>query len=179
MEFSGKLQKEDLYDLAVLLRPKHYWLSYVAEGWHGLALLAAIVWVTILGLLGRTNPSWLALGITWLVIAGIVIWTAYETRRDRARELQRLNAKLPEKLRLTSEGIRLVGPDSDEELLRWNDVSGWRERPRMFAIYGPSGGVVGAFSVAALPETERQRLRDFLQSQIPPFAAGRHRLTVE
>ena len=100
VEFSGKLTNEDLDDLAVLLRPRRYWLSLALGTWHGAALFATIVWTTILGILGRTSPSWLAMAIIWV----------------------------------------------DDE----------------------RGAAAVVLSVAEMPELERQRLRDYLRSQVHP-----------
>ena len=169
MEFSGKLTKEDLDDLAVWLRPKRDWLSFVLETWHGAAIVVAIVWGTILGFLGRTSPNWLAMALIWVVIAGIVIWTVQRVRRDRQQDLHRLNATLPDKVQLTGEGIRWAPPNGGQAVLRWSELGGWRERRRLVAIDDDSGTAAVIFSVADMAEFERQRLRDFLRSQVPPL----------
>ena len=150
MEFSGKLTTEDVDDLAILLRPKRYWLSFVLETWHGAALFAAIAWATILAFLGRTSPNRLAMGVIWLVIAGIVVWTAYTVRRDRQHDLVRLNATLPDRVQLTSEGIKWAPSSGGRGLLRWSELGGWRERGRIIAIDDDAGAAVVFFSVAEM-----------------------------
>jgi hypothetical protein len=168
IELSGKLSEADVNDMAVLLRSRWYWLSFIAETWHGAALLVAIVWGTALGLMGRTSPNWLAIALVWIVIAGIFIRTAYTVRRERKQDVDQLNAKLPEKVRLTSDGITWVTPSGGRVLLRWSELGGWRERRRVVAIHDPRGAPAVVLSIADLPELERQRVRDFLCSQIPP-----------
>ena len=49
--------------------------------------------------------------MTWLVIAGIVVWSVFRTKQERARELARLNATLPDQLDFTNDGVKLNGPD--------------------------------------------------------------------
>jgi hypothetical protein len=172
MEFSGKLTNEDLDDLAVLLRPRRYWLSFALETWNGAALFATIVWATILGFLGRTSPSWLAMAIIWVVIIGIVVWTGHTVRRDRQQDLARLNGTLPDRVQLTSEGIQWVRPGGGQAVLRWSELGGWRERRRVVAIDDARGAAAVVFSVAEMPELERQRLRDYLRSQVPMSASS-------
>jgi hypothetical protein len=176
MEFSGKLTKEDLDDLAVLLRPKGYWFSFLSEAWHGATLFGLIVWATVLAFLGRTSPHWPGLGVIWLVIAGIVVWTAYSVRRDRQRDLTRLNATLPDRVQLTSEGIRWAPSSGGLTSLPWGELGGWRERGRVIALDNVGGAAAVFFSVAEMPELERQRLRDFLRSQVPPAPSFERRL---
>jgi hypothetical protein len=168
MELSGRLVKEDLDDVARLLRPRFYWLFLAWESWHGTVLLLLIVWFTILGLLGYTKPNWVAMGLIWAVIAGIVFWTARRVRRERIEELARVNAALPECFKLTSEGIRWTEREGRAVLLLWSDVVAWRERGRVVAIDQSDGRPAVILSVGNLPEGERQRLRDFLRCQISP-----------
>jgi hypothetical protein len=173
MELSGRLTKEDLDDVAHLLRPRGYWVSFVLETWHGAALFLTIVWATILGLLGQTKPNWVAMGLIWTVIAGIVLWSARAVRRERTEDLARVNAAVPECFKFMSEGIRWTEREGRAILLHWSDVAAWRERGRVIAIDQRGGTPAVILSIGNLPEWERQRLRDFLRSQIAPAAPPR------
>ena len=168
MELSGRVVEEDLDDVARLLRPRHYWPFFALDVWQGAAVFLLVVWITILGLLGHRNPNWTAIAVIWCVIGGIVLWSSRSVRRERRDELARINAAVPECFTLTTAGIRWTKRDGGEVLLDWSDVSGWRERGRVVAIDQPGGTPAVLVSVAHLPEMERQRLRDFLRSQIAP-----------
>lgn len=52
----------------------------------------------IFAVLGQTKPNWRAMGVVWLVIAGIVTWSVFRTKRESARDLAKLNATLPDQL---------------------------------------------------------------------------------
>jgi hypothetical protein len=174
MEISGRLMKEDLDDVAHLLRPRGYWVSFVLETWRGAALFLTLVWITILGLLGRTKPNWVAMGLIWTVVAGIVLWAARTVRRERTEDLARVNAAVPESSKFTSEGIRWTERDGRAMFLHWSDVTAWRERGRVIAIDQRGGTPAVILSVGNLPEWERRRLWDFLRSQLAaPAPSGR------
>ena len=168
MEFSGKLTPQDVEDLRRLLRPCLFWIRQIAEGWQGAALLIAIVWATILGILGKTHPIWWAMAAIWAVIIAIVAWTVCKVRREREQELRQLNAALPEKIVFTSAGVTWDETHSQTHFLPWSEFTNWRERGRVVALDGPRGKPAVFVSIAHLSELERQHLRDRLRSQIPP-----------
>ena len=163
-EFTGKFSAEDLPDVVHLTRPRFYWVRDILESWHGLALLVALAWATILAIAGRTNPVWGALGVIWAVVVVIIGWSMYSAKRDRMRALEQLNETLPDTLAFTTEGVTWTRAGGTRSLLQWRQFVRWRERPRVMVLDQADGLVV--IPIAHLPETERQRLRDFLRSHI-------------
>ena len=170
MEFGTKFTVDDLDDLGRLLQPKWFWPQLVLEHFQGLAIVAAIIWVTILALLGRTTSSWLALTVIWLVVLGVFGWGAYAVRRERTAELAQLNDDLPDRVRFTNEGAIWDTQEGNRAVLHWAHVKGWRERSRVLVLDGVDGSPAMILPIGHLTEVERQSLRDYLRSQIPPSA---------
>jgi hypothetical protein len=69
-----------------------------------------VVWATISGLVGHTKPNWGAIALIWATIGGIVLFTIYKTKRDHKRELDQMNAALPDWISLATDGAKLDGP---------------------------------------------------------------------
>lgn len=111
MELEGKITEPDLNDVGRLMRSTMHWFKLLLPSWHGFALLGAIIWATVLGLMGRTKPNWRAVEIIWLVMFAILGWSFYRTKAQTAREFNELNAKLPDRISIVDEGIKLDGPN--------------------------------------------------------------------
>src|SRR5258706_13603017 len=111
MQFQGKITEADLKDAQKMSASKMYWPKLLLANWYGLALILALIWATISGLFGRTNPNWRNITIMWAVAVGIALWVLYSTKRTIAREFTQLNATLPEHLNLTTEGLKIDGPN--------------------------------------------------------------------
>ena len=168
MEFSGKLTSKDVEDLGSLLRPRLYWVREIVEGWRGAALLIAIVWATILGLLGKTNPNWWAMAAIWAVIVAISAWTVRKVRREREQELRQFNAALPETVIFTARGVTWNDRDGQAGFVAWGEFTNWRERGRVVVLDAPGRKPAVVISIAHLSDIERQQVRDRLRSHIPP-----------
>ena len=166
MCFTGKLTEADLNDVGKMARSNMYWPKLLAANWYGLALLLAVIWATILGLLGRTKPNWTEVALIWAVVAAIVGWAVYSTKRARARELTQLNATLPDHISLTTDGIKLDGPNGATGFLPWRTFKGWREGLRIVLVDKSEGNRFVMLPVAQLSEIERQSIRHFLQSHV-------------
>jgi hypothetical protein len=54
--------------------------------WYGLALILALIWATISGLFGGTNPNWRFIAIFWDVLGGIALWVLHHTTRTMTIE---------------------------------------------------------------------------------------------
>jgi hypothetical protein len=117
MQFTGKLTEAELGEAQKLSLPKMYWPKLLLANWYGFGLIAAITWATISGFLGQTKPNWRAMGVIWLVIAGIVLWSVFRTKQERARDLAKLNATLPDQVNFTNDGVKLVEPDGASAFL--------------------------------------------------------------
>lgn len=169
MQFAGKLNEADLFEIGKRSRTKMYWVRLVVANWYGTALLLMVVWGTIAGLLGQINPNWRVIGIIWVVVAGLGFWAVYNTRRTRARQLTQLNAVLPDQVSLTNDGVKLDGPNGATGFLPWRNFKGWREGHRIVLLDQCEGNRAVMLPVAQLSEIEREPIRQFLQSHIPPI----------
>jgi hypothetical protein len=105
------------------------------------------------------------MGVIWVVILGIVVWTVVSVRRERVTDLTWLNQTLPETITLDAKGAtwRVSG---EQVTLRWADVKGWRERDRVVSLDGPAGPVI-MIPMANLSESERHALRNLLRAVVP------------
>jgi hypothetical protein len=74
MQFQGKITEADLNDVRKMTVSKMYWPRLLLANWYGLALILALIWATISGLFGGTNPNWRFIAILWAVLGGIVLW---------------------------------------------------------------------------------------------------------
>src|SRR5262245_54122532 len=167
MEFSAKLTDQDVKDLGVLTRPKFYWPRLLLSNLRGTIILGALIWLGIMGLLGKTNLGWRATAVVWAIVAGVFSWGFFWTRGQRRRLLGDLNTQLPDRTRFTTSGVAWEGPGAARGFLPWSHFSGWRERGRLVSIDDSRRRPTVFVSVAHLADLERQQLRDFLRSKIP------------
>jgi len=167
MRFAGKLSEAELGDLQKLTIPKMYWPKLLLANWYGFALIAAIIWATLSGFLGRTKPNWQAMGVIWLVIAVIILWSVFTTKREGARNLAKLNATLPDQVNFTNAGVTLDGPNGASAFLPWTHFKGWREGKRVMLVEMVEGNSIVIVPVAQYSEIDRQPIRQLLQSSIP------------
>ena len=168
MEFAGKLNEEDMADVQKTARSKSYWPKLLLANWYGIGLFLMVTWGTISGLLGQTKPNWTAVAIIWAVIAAIVAWAVYRTKRARVRELTQLNADLPDHVYLTSDGLKWDGPDGATGFLPWRNFKGWREGKRVVLVDKIDGSRFVMLPVGHLSEIERLPIRQYLSSHISP-----------
>jgi hypothetical protein len=168
MRFTGKLTEADLNDVRKMTQSKMHWLKLLLANWYGTALILILVWGTISGLMGQTKPNWRAITLVWVVVAGIVLWAVYRTKRARARKLTQLNATLPDQVSLTTEGVKLDGPSGATGFLPWRNFKGWREGSQVVLVDQSQGDRFVILPVQQLSEIERQSIREFLQSHISP-----------
>lgn len=166
MEFSGKLTAEDWKDAGAMTRSKLYWPRVVLANWYGLAAIGTLVWATIAGLLGQTQPVWTAMAIIWTVIIAIIGWSAFRVTAERAREIVRINDMRPDTIRFTSAGIAFDGPDGAVSFRPWWHFNGWREGRRVVILDRPHVQSAAIVSIASLSEMQRERVRDFLGANI-------------
>jgi hypothetical protein len=169
-QFTGKLSQADLNDVGKMTRSKMYWVKLVVANWYGAALLLIVVWATISGLLGQTKPNWRAVAVIWAVVAGLILWTVYRTKRVRAKQLTQMNSTLPDQISFTNDGVKLDGPDGATGFLPWRNFKGWREGRRVVLVDQREGNRAVLILVAQLSEMERLPIRQFLQSHIPPVS---------
>jgi YcxB-like protein len=165
MQIKGKLTEADVNDAQRLVRSKTYWLKLAAANWYGLLLLGAILWATVAGVAGASHPNWTGLAGVWVVIAGIVAWSLYRTKRTTAKEMAALDAERPDWIGLEHPGVTLHGPKGATAFQPWNSFTRWREGKRVLLLEMQAGRFI-IVSVAELPEIERQSIRQLLDLYI-------------
>jgi hypothetical protein len=168
MQFTGKLTEDDLKGVGKMTRSKLYWVRLIVANWYGTALLLIVVWATISGMLGQIKPNWQAVGLIWAVVAGLALWTYYRTKRVWARQLRDLNATLPDQVSFTNDGVKWDGPNWATGFLPWRNFKGWREGRRVVLVDQCNGNRAVMLPVAQLSELEREPIRQFLNTHIPP-----------
>jgi len=168
MQFTGKVTESDLSDVVKMTRSKMYWFKLLLANWYGAGIILAITWVTVAGFLGQEKPNWRALGVVWIVIAGIVMWSVFDTKRKQVRELAKLNARLADQIVLTSEGVKLNGPDGTSAFLPWRNFKSWREGKRAMLLGQAQENQFVILPVRELSEIQREPVRQFLRSHIAP-----------
>ncbi len=166
MEFTGKLTEEDLSDARKMSRSGTYWLRVLAVNWYGTLLLIAITWGTIAALVDHKRVDWDFVGLMWLVVVGLFVWSYYRVRRSHARAFTKLDAALPDQVILTNDGVKLDGPDGATSFLPWNTFKGFREGQRVILLDRTKVNNPVALPIVRLSENERRSLRDFLRSRI-------------
>jgi len=168
MQFQGKITEADLNDVRKMTVSRMYWPRLLLANWYGLGLILAILWVTISGLLGKTNPNWRAVFLIWVVIGAIVIWSNYRTNRAQSRELAKLNAILPDRIEVTDRGVKWEGPNGRTGFVPWSNFKGWREGKRIMLVDECQENRFVMLPVSQLSEAERMPIRNTLQAHISP-----------
>lgn len=170
MQFQGKITEADLNDVRKMTVSKMYWPRLLLANWYGLALILAILWATISGLLGKTNPNWRAVFLIWVVVGAIVIWSIHRTKQAQSRELAELNATLPDQIEVTDGGVKWDGPNGRTGFVPWGTFKGWREGKRVMLIDERQGNRFVMLPVSQLSEAERGPIRNTLQVHVSPTA---------
>jgi hypothetical protein len=145
-----------------------YWLKLLAANWYGTAVILIVIGATISGLSGLTRPNWQAIALIWAVVVGIALWAVYRTKGAQAQELTQLNATLPDFVSLTTEGVKLDGPDGATGFMPWRSFKGWREGRQVMLVDQCQGNRCVMLPVPQLSEIERQSIREFLRAHISP-----------
>ena len=160
------MTESELDDVRKLVRSKWYWPKLLTANFYGLLLFLGILYATVEALLGHTHPNWNALGIIWIVIAGIIAWAFYRAKRSRAKESAHLNSTLPDWVKFETGGVHLELPNGAKAFHPWRNVKGYREGKSVVLI-DLDGGTFIMVPVTELSEPERDSIRQFLNSQFP------------
>jgi len=168
MQFAGnKLTQDDLRDVSKISRTKMYWVRLVMANWYGTALLLIVIWATAAGLVGQIHPNWRGVAAMWAVVVAIVLWSVYRTKRAQTWQLAQLNAILPDQVNLTTEGVKLDGPNGASGFVPWRNFKDWHEGQRVILVRRSDGNRAVILPIAHLSDVERAPVRQFLFSQIP------------
>ena len=167
MQFICKLTKADMREVRKMTRARTYWLTLLL--W-GAAMISATVkgWTVTLSVLSRTPSEWRTAAALWRAAAALILWAVYNQSRIRSRQLVQMNATRPDQMNLTSDGIKCDGPNGATALVPWRTFKGWKEGRRVILVHRGEGIGFVILPIEQLFETERQTIRQFLQSHILP-----------
>ena len=167
IEFSYKLTLDDLDDLARLVRSRWYVLLFLAANWHGMLLIGALAFATIAAAWNRTpSANWMAILAIWTVVAGIWLWSVFQTRRERVKELAQVNLERADTVRLGPADILLKSHDGQTIVMPWSQFIGWEDGGRVLGLHRSGGRGSLILPIGSLPDVDRQRLRGILASHI-------------
>lgn len=76
-----------------------------------------------------------------------------------------LDASRPDWISLEHSGVTLDGPNGATAFRPWNNFKGWREGKQVLLLEMPADQIM-FFSVAEMPEGERQAIRELLRLHI-------------
>jgi hypothetical protein len=171
MQFTDKLTEADMSEVRKMTRSKFmYCLEFFATYLCGAGVLVYVAGLTISGLLGHTKPNWPAIALGWVAAPGISLLAVYVERGTHSCRLRQLNAVRANLISLTNDGMKFDRADGATALMPWRDYKGWREGRRVMLIVRRRRDRVVILPVAQLSEIERQPIRQFLQSHIPPVS---------
>ncbi len=167
MQFSGKLNEAEVKEATRFVRPKGYgarmFLSY---------LRLIIYAVIVIGILFASfvrhvqiPPQLLAVRVAVLVVIGGLSF--YRYRKGSREAVAKLDASLPDLLTLSSDGVRLEGPDGAQGFQPWASYTGYRQGAHVVVLERKEKGLYNVLPISALPEPEREALRGLLMNSLP------------
>ncbi len=168
MQFTGKLTGPDWAEVGRLAASKWDRVKpWLVIALFAIGTLAGAAVCTVSSLTSGPRPDWKAVAAIWAIVALLVLGTVYKTKRDRSLEIARLNAELPDQIGLTSEGVKMEGPDGASSFLPWKAFKGWREGRRVVLIEDSRRKSFVIVPVGRQSVTARESIRQFLASYIP------------
>jgi hypothetical protein len=172
MDFTARFTKEDLEDLGALLRPRFYWLRLLTSNIHGAGIVLVLIWVALLGTLGKSDLDRRIVAGIWVALFTVFGAAAYKTKRDRVKTLASLNASLPDRTTFTADGVDWESADRSRGFLPWAYFTGFREHGGVLCLDKGKRKAEVFVSVRHVSANERQQIRDFLLSHVPPSRHG-------
>jgi hypothetical protein len=166
MQFSGKFNEADFDDFRKMTTSGSYWPNILLENCWGIAIILAILWLTILGLLGETNPDWLVLSLIWAAVAVILAWKFYRTKRMQTWDFEEMNARVPDQLNFTYDGLEWRGPLGRTGFVPWANFKTWREGNRVVLLEEFQVGQFVILPVQHFSEPERVLIRQTLVKHV-------------
>jgi hypothetical protein len=167
MRLTGKLSQEDLNDVRRIVRSKWYWPRLIMANWYGAGIVCILLWVTVDGLIHGTKVNWKGIGIVWAILAAIVGWAYYTTRRSTATEFNALSTSLPDWITPANDGLRFDGPNGANAFQPWSGYTRWREGKRVIVLYRTQGNGFTMLPIADLSDADLHGLRTMLQTSLP------------
>jgi hypothetical protein len=166
VQFVGKLSEADLKEVQRLRRTKMYWAWLIMANKYLIVFGVIAVAATISGFVGWSQADWPLTAIFWLVVIAYSAWVAKRKSKNEAKALTYLNTKLPDRILLAADGVKLEGPNG-VRVLPWQNFRGWREGQRVVLVAQRERRKFVTLPVAQLSDAEREQMRQLLQSHIP------------
>lgn len=166
MRVRGKLLPEEIREIGTFLRSKWYWPKLLLRSWYGLLLFAALVWGTATKIIAGNREHWLALSVVWLCVAAIFIWAFFNTRRERRRDIQVLNQRLPDWLILDEQGLQTQNRDGRTSSRPWKTLTNWWEGKAVIFLALTEASSYVFLPLSDLNEIEADNLRAILHKHL-------------
>lgn len=173
MEFPGKLNAVEIKEATRFVRPKGY-NARMAFSYVRMIVYAAIVVFVLFESFYRHAHIPRSVIVTRIVILLIIIGVFYyRYRRGTRQAVANLDATLPDTLSLSTEGVRLNGPNGAQGFQPWASYTGFREGQHVVLLDRKEKGLYNVIAISALDPGQRQQLVGLLQSHLPNDALRR------
>ena len=167
MLFQGKLNEVEVKEATRFIRPKGYGMR-MALSYTRLLIYAVVVLVILFESFVRHQhipPQVLGVRVLFLVI---ILGVSYYRYRKGSRDaVATLDASLPDTLTLSSEGVRLDGPNGAQGFQPWLSYSGFREGEHVVVLNRKDKGLYNVLPISTLPAGQREVLRGMLSGYLP------------
>jgi hypothetical protein len=164
MDFSGKLNEVEVKEATRFIRPKGY-QSRMTLNYLRLVIYAGIVVFFLFEsfvLHKHVPPEVIAVRLVFLVL---IIGFVY--CKGSRQAVANLDASLPDTLSLSSEGVRLNGPNGAQSFQPWVSYKGYREGKHVVVLDRKENSLYNVLPISGLQEGDRQNLRGLLQNYLP------------
>lgn len=166
MQVRGKLTANDLAMASRMNRPKLWWARHIVGDLSAPIFAFALGYVTVAKIFFDTSETWTEVWLVWLVV-GVWIWISTRLgRRESAKKLAELNAKLPQAMSIESNGLQLNYEGGTPRVVPWNTFGAWREGQGLVGLFHARKNGFSILPVAELSPVEMEVLRGLLHSHL-------------
>jgi glucose dehydrogenase len=133
----------------------------------GRVLILLFAWMSVDILLHEEHAVWWP-ALCWLVIIGIATWATVNQRRENRKALADWNARAPEFIVVTADGVSGETAGKTRENLRWTTVKRWREGKSVFLLLFVKGNRTQPLPKSDLSAHQLGELRNLLALYLRP-----------
>ena len=167
MDFSGKLNEVEVKEATRFIRPKGY-STRMALMYARIVIYAGVVAYVLFESFARHERIPESVNVTRIVMLVVLLAFFYFRYRKGSRQaVANLDASLPDTLSLSTEGVRLNGPNGAQGFQPWMSYKGYREGKHVVILDRKEAGLYNVLPVSSLQENDRQHLRGLLQNYVP------------
>jgi hypothetical protein len=109
MQFIGKLNEADLADVRKLRRTKLYWAWVLLANKYPIVFGMIMLYAIYSGFEGWSTPDWPLTAAFFAVVIGVAAFALFKKRQSARETPKNVNEKLPERIDLIPEGVKLDG----------------------------------------------------------------------